>query len=120
MLMSNPESNLELTSSRCFFQQVRRVCRQWERLRIVYNAAIVCWVVYMVSASQPALFQSFAFWATCLVGAVFANLCFFLGPLAEAYFHWIDFNHRSIRWALLLIGTQLTAILAGGVLLGMY
>lgn len=119
MLMPNPDPNFELSSSRSFLRAARQVCQEWEKLRILYNAALVCWVVYLVNVSQPSLFQSFGFWVTCAMGAVVANVCYFAGPLAETYLNWIDFRHRSIRWALLLIGTQFTALLAGGVLLGM-
>lgn len=119
MLMPTPETDFDLSQSRTFLRAARHTCQQWEKLRVLYNAALVCWVVYLVNTSKPVLFQSFAFWVTCAVGAVVANACFFAGPLVETYFNWIDFRHRSIRWALLLIGIQFTALLAGGVLLGM-
>jgi hypothetical protein len=118
MFASTTDTEIASREEGSFFASAKRICIEWEKLRILYNGALIAWVVYLVEANQPALFETFAFWITCIVGAIVANVCFFAGPLAETYFHWIGFKHWSIRWAMLLIGTQLAALLATGTLMG--
>jgi hypothetical protein len=111
--MSMSDTEIPTTVAPSFLESARRICVEWEKMRILYNGALIAWVVYLVETTKPAQFESVDFWITCVVGAIAANVSFFAGPLAETYFHWIGFRHWSIRWAILLIGTQLTALLAG-------
>lgn len=114
-----PDAHIEIASSPSFVEAAKRICLEWEKLRILYNGVLISWVVYIVDKSKPALFQSFEFWATCLVGAVVANICFLAGPIVEAYFRWMGVKHWSIRFSLMLIGTLLAGLLASGVMFGM-
>lgn len=102
-----------------FLDAAKRICIEWEKLRILYNGALIALVVYLVDSTQPAMFQTFDFWVTCGLGAVAANLCFFAGPLCETYLYWIGVRTATVRWSLLLVGTLLAGFLAGGVLFAM-
>lgn len=117
MTSSSPEASLDPKPS--FLDAAKRICIEWEKLRILYNGALVSWVVYVIEKSNPALFQTFEFWAVCLTGAIMANICFLAGPVVEAYFHWIGLRHWTLRWTLMIVGTSLTGFLAAGVLFGL-
>jgi hypothetical protein len=114
-----PDTSVELNPSPTFLEAAKRICIEWEKLRILYNGALISLVVYAIDKTRPAIFQTFEFWAVCAGGAIIANICFLGGPIAEAYFHWIGVRHWAIRWSLLLVGTLIAAFLAGGVLFGM-
>lgn len=85
----------------------RRLLLEWEKGRILYNAVLVGFVLYF---AFPALAHS-PFWLFLIQGAVIANLCFFAGPLAEAYLRYLGLRHPLVRAALLVGGTLLALFL---------
>jgi hypothetical protein len=85
------------------------VVRQWERLRLAYNAVLVPWTMFLIAAlpgggtGNP---------ADVFVGAVLANVCFCLGPVAEMYLVRLGANARAARRWLFALGTAFTALAA--------
>ena len=83
----------------------------WEKLRIFYIAilAIFCIVCILVVSSVQAntmagLSHSWVELLFALIGgAVFANVCFFAGPIVETYVCWLG---ASAGWELRLAGCE--------------
>ena len=48
---------------------------------------------------------------TVIVGALFANLAYFLGPAVEVYVAWLGFRHVIVRITLFTAGTLLAMAL---------
>jgi hypothetical protein len=95
----NQEAVVELDWS-----DVRRIFLRWERLRIVYNAALVVVVMALVAILyEPEIEWALLGWR-CVVGAVIANLCFFAGPAAEAYLNWLGVRNRAVTAIFFLMG----------------
>ena len=91
------------------------ILRRWERLRIVYNAVLIVWTLFLLALlmgrTPIALFVAVPF------GGLLANLLYLLGPAIEAYATWFGFWHRSMTYILFLAGLGFTALLALGVLI---
>ena len=67
----------------------------WERLRPLYNGYLALLVLYPVSG--PFRWPPMEDLPIFLIGAVLANLCYFAGPLAEAYLAWLGLRGRVVR-----------------------
>lgn len=80
----------------------------WEKLRLVYLAVLVPFTLLLTG---EALFQVEVFWLV-IGGGVFANLCYFAGPLVETYVRWLGYQQRWPRWCLFITGTLFTMALA--------
>lgn len=80
----------------------------WEKLRVVYNLALVLVTLLVGSVG----FYAGSFWATAVVGAIIANICYCLGPCLEGYLALIGWPRRETRQFLFLVGTLLAAFLA--------
>ncbi len=104
---------------------IRQVFLQWEWLRIWYNAALVVWVLGLTAFALSSRLGSegvfspkmmAAFWPrfalVCAEGAVISNLCFFLGPMAESYVHWLGKEARWLRMTLFGSGLVFTLLAA--------
>jgi hypothetical protein len=87
----------------------RPIFRAWERLRLVYNAALALVVMVCLSPGQEA---EPAFWLFLACQAVVANLCFFAGPLGEWYAAWLGYRGRATRWVLFGSGLLFAVALA--------
>lgn len=91
------------------------ILRRWERLRIVYNAVLIVWTLFLLvllmGRTPVALMVAVPF------GGLLANLLYLLGPAIEAYVTWFGFWHRSMTYILFLAGLGFTALLALGVLI---
>jgi hypothetical protein len=86
------------------WNDVRRIFLRWERLRIVYNAALITLVVVLVALLYvPEIEWALLGWR-CVVGAVVANVCFFAGPAAEAYLYWLGVRNRAVTAVFFLMG----------------
>jgi hypothetical protein len=94
---------------------VKGIFRAWERLRLVYNAALVLVVMLSVGPEQEI---PPAFWLFLACQAVLANLCFFAGPLAEWYVGWLGYRSRATRWVLFGAGLLFAVVLAADSLRG--
>ncbi len=74
----------------------------WEQRRIAYNGILVgC------TLALGTLFGTIhvpGFWLFCIVGAVFLNVCYCLGPVLEGYQVWFFNAEREHSRVLLFIG----------------
>ena len=64
----------------------RAVFLSWEKLRLLYLGILAPWTLLLVAGAglrRPGL------WLTVALGAVFANACYFAGPLLETYARWL-------------------------------
>jgi hypothetical protein len=80
----------------------------WEKLRIAFNVTLGC-VVLMASGmaiSEP------EFWYYLVWRALFANLCFCLGPVAEGYIALLGVDRRIVRLGIFVLGTLFGCLLA--------
>src|SRR5262245_13974135 len=80
----------------------------WEKLRVVFNAALV--FVVLLSAGSALLDGKF--WHFLAEGALIANLCFCLGPVAEGYLIFFGVNRQAVRWIVFALGALLGCLLA--------
>lgn len=88
-----------------------RVLKNWEKLRLVYNAVLIPWsslsvLVLRRDGTDPLL------WFSIITGGVIANVCFCLGPVLESYLVWVGANPRTARGWLFALGTAVTALVA--------
>lgn len=90
----------------------RRTFFAWEKLRLIYVPILV---VVTLAATSPGGFRQLTeieFWVTSAVGAVFANLAFFAGPIVETYVLWLGYRQRMLRPLLFVAGTVFASMLA--------
>lgn len=80
----------------------------WEKLRIAF--VLVLGLVTLALAGTTILEPKMIF--LIVAGAVFANVCFFAGPIVETYVRWLGYTEQWVRWFLFIGGTLLTALLA--------
>lgn len=82
--------------------------RRWERLRILYNLILAAVVLLLGARSlgEPGFLR----W---LVARAFAaNVLYCVGPIANAYAHWLGLRHVAVTTALFVLGTMLAVLLA--------
>lgn len=85
------------------------VVKRWERLRLVYNAVLIPWTVFLIAVLPGGVTGNPA---DLIVGAVIANVCFCLGPVVETYLVWLGANAQAARGWLFALGTVFTAVAA--------
>ncbi len=94
---------------RDLFEIARQTFWEWEKLRILY-------VVLLGLPCLAAMVFFGLFTPGAIVGllfcGLFANACYFAGPVAETYIRWLGYSGNWLRWVLFVGGTMLTAILA--------
>jgi hypothetical protein len=86
------------------WNSVRRIFLRWEWLRIAYNAALAAAVIGLVASQYDEDTDWQELVRVCVVGAVVANVCYFAGPVAEAYLHWLGVRIRGITVMLFSMG----------------
>ncbi len=93
-------------------QQLGRIARTtflaWEKLRILYNVVLV--FLTLVAAAKSVWTLSLLTMA--VAGAVFANLCYFAGPIIETYVTWLGYRGKQLRVWLFISGTLFACGLA--------
>lgn len=103
---------LDASADQTSVSTVKQVFRRWERWRVAYNLALVGLVI----ASAIAWGDGNSNWTRlaweCVFGAIFANLCYFAGPAADAYLRWLGVNNRVIAPFLFGCGLLFTMALA--------
>ena len=82
---------------------VMSVFFEWERLRVIYNAALVAVVVFITWSNGLLLIIPLA-----IVPAILANLCFCAGPVAECYLCWLGVPRGPARWFVFGVGLCLS------------
>ena len=85
------------------------IIRRWERLRIVYNAVLIPWVLGILLVSQTAPPGVIVM---VVPAGILANLLYLLGPAVEAYITWFGLWHVSLTALLFLAGLGFTAVIA--------
>lgn len=97
-----------------FFTTVRSIFVGWEMLRPVYVLLLAAWcLLLLLFAGSDA--DTKQFWGTCIIGGIFANLCYFAGPLVEGYVAWLGWRHHVwLRPVLFCLGLLFTMALALG------
>lgn len=90
----------------------RDVFLAWEKLRLVYNAALVLATLAGMALNPQASFLDRSFLRLLLYGSVVANVLYCAGPVAEGYLAWMGAPRRSARAVVFTLGCVLGATLA--------
>jgi hypothetical protein len=85
--------------------------RSWEDRRLWFNAILVAETLLIAILPRPLIFQPL-FWLFALEGAIVANICFCVGPIATWYLSRIGFDKRRAGVLLFWLGTLLSMMLA--------
>ena len=85
-------------------QIAKRVFLDWEKMRLIYIGVLVAFTL-LVGFSE---LGNPVFWGVSIVGAIIANLCYFLGPIVDTYVSWLGFRSVALRWTMFVLGTLLT------------
>jgi hypothetical protein len=80
----------------------------WEKLRILYNGLLIVAVLGVALKSGYSMLAGIFF----LEPAIYANLGFCAGPVAEGYLCWFGLPRRTCRWAIFASGFLLTLTFA--------
>ncbi|GAB5406041.1 MAG: hypothetical protein Aurels2KO_42720 [Aureliella sp.] len=92
-----------------FFEIARETFWAWEKLRVAY--LLVLGLPCLLGMLMLGLFTPGAIVGLVFCG-LFANACYFAGPIVETYVRWLGYSGMLLRWVLFVGGTMLTAILA--------
>ena len=106
--VADPES----TNSRSLNEIARKTFLEWEKLRLFYVAALAVMTLLAGAINVSALLLSVEFWVMVAIGAVFANLCYFAGPMIESYVKWLGVRAPWLRAILFVVGTLFACGLA--------
>lgn len=107
----SPDTTAELPSSelsKSFAAIAKPTFLAWERLRIFF-VVVLGLLTLLLSGPNIAKIHTLVLIAE---GAIFANICYFAGPIVETYVRWLGYDGKWVRWFLFVGGTTLTAILA--------
>lgn len=86
----------------------------WERWRLAYNAVLGGVALALAFPQLPDLSEV----AILIRLAIFANVCYFAGPITESMLRLIGIRGRPVRWCLLATGTLCMLFLTWVVLSG--
>jgi hypothetical protein len=77
----------------------------WEKLRLLYNGLLILAVLIRFQF----ILEVIPFFVE---PAIYANLCFCAGPVAEGYLCWLGLAHQPCRWVVFWIGFFFTLAFA--------
>ena len=83
----------------------------WEKLRLIYIGVLVVASVF-AALMHNGLIHTFDFLACAIFGAVVTNVCYFAGPIVEAYLTWLKLKPLKLRIGLFVVGTIFSTVLA--------
>jgi hypothetical protein len=86
--------------------------RKWERLRLLYNAILIPFVVVVTLLLRTRHLGEAGYWESVSIGGIVSNVCFCLGPILEFYLVRLGANARTARGWLFALGTAFTALAA--------
>jgi hypothetical protein len=86
------------------FGTMRNVFLRWERWRIAYNLALVGLVISLAVTFGGSDSNWSQFVVQCVFGAILANICYFAGPITDAYLRWLGIHYRVIAPLLFACG----------------
>jgi hypothetical protein len=121
--MSSPISHKPLSiENRPLSEWARPIFQDWEKLRIIYNVVLIfVTLLYSMALIYSEIhmndLKEYAFFISSLIGvaffgAVFANVCFFAGPILEVYPKWLGAKFHIPRIPLFIAGTLFASFLA--------
>lgn len=90
--------------------ELRMTFLHWEQLRIVYNLVLVVLTCTTVFGLRPDLAMDPGFWGEALIGAVAANVCFFLGPIIDCYVRWLGWSSRLVTYGVFGVGMAFASL----------
>ena len=86
----------------------------WERRRLPYNALLAVATVVLGMLVRPGALDNAAFWGMVVEGAIGANVCYCVGPVAHWHLlRWIApyrATGNALFWARTLLSMVLVAI----------
>lgn len=85
---------------------------RWERLRLLYNAALVILVLLLSFTMVPQNLREFGYWAAGLRGAVIANISFVAAPIAELVATFLGIWRSGFTQVVFALGVSFAALLA--------
>jgi len=97
---------------------LRPILQRWEKLRTFYNLTLIAVTFLVTIAFKPFSFGFVDYWILLVVGAVVANVCFFLGPATDAYLQWFRIWHIGFTWLVFIVGLGLASALAALSIIG--
>jgi hypothetical protein len=102
------QSALPLRDIRAAEPTFMEVFLAWEKLRILYNGLLIVAVLGIILKSGFNLLAGIFF----VEPAIYANVGFCAGPVAEGYLSWLGFRHPACRWFIFALGLFITLVLA--------
>ena len=102
----------ELAANQPLQEIARTTFVAWEKLRLIYIGVLALVTIAAAAMSGKPIDIDLA-WAT-VVGAIFANACYFAGPITETYVTWLGYRGSWLRLALFVTGTLFACGLALG------
>lgn len=91
----------------------RTVFLAWEKLRVIYLSLLTLLTVLLVGFSG---IFNVSLMISIMLGAFFANVLYFAGPVIDTYIRWLGYTHSWPRWVMFIGGTILSIVLAIGLL----
>ena len=104
----------ELDAKNVRLIRVGRTVVTWEKLRLAYNLILACVTVLAIGFCMiysPVSIDTLGLIGTVVVGALFANPCFCLGPLIDGYLSWFGWRSTFSTGVIFLLGTLLSIVL---------
>lgn len=89
----------------------RNVFLAWEKLRVVYVIILGSVTVMLTGLS---LNVDLPLLRLIVLGAVTANVMYFVGPTTETCVQWLGYSRPWLRWLLFVGGTLLSVLLTIG------
>ena len=86
------------------------IFRKWERYRVLYNLSLAAEVLVLVFAARSSLITARWFWKAVIFRAIIANVCFCVGPVADAYAHICWATGRTFGRVIFSLGLALSAV----------
>jgi hypothetical protein len=84
--------------------------KEWERYRLWFNAILVIESL-LIALLQPPLVREPRFWLFAIEGAIIANICFCVGPVAHWYLTRLGMPRRITALIVFWVGTVLAMLL---------
>ena len=81
-------------------------------MRLIYIGILIPITLLAAAAFDISLLTKAEFWVPAVFGGLFANICYFAGPIVDTYTTWIGFRGNALRYTMFIIGTAGCAMLA--------
>ena len=83
----------------------RRTFIAWEKLRILYVGVLVPFTLLCTAFLDVTLLANPLYWISMFICGIFANLCYFAGPVIDTYVTWLGYRGTVLRLAMFVVGT---------------